>query len=203
MTFEIETLSQVRLTNINPRMEKHGAEDVPAVDINFVLDAPNDVLSYFDGALLSALYTSHEPTEPVQGELESVEPVSHLPNLRFPKMAPIKWDWKGSGYTLVVDYGLGAKHNLELESVEVGKFVIDCKEGGTVELKFQCQCVAGLTERIIGKLALMIGQEVSIELRAPESVGEPAGDDKPLFPDYTPDAPLTAEDVFIAGATTH
>lgn len=178
--FEIETPTQLRLTNINPRMEKHGAEDVPAVDINFILDAPNDVLSYFDGALLNALYTVHEDTA-AQEEIDGIDPVSHLPNLRFPKMAPIKWDWKGSGYTLVVDYGLGAKSNLELENVEVGKVLIDCKEGGTVELKFQCQCVAGLTERIIGKLALMIGQEVSIELHAPESVDDPAKPDQPLF----------------------
>ena len=118
-------------------------------------------------------------------------------------MAPIKWDWKGSGYTLVVDYGLGAKSNLELENVEVGKFIIDCKEGGTVELKFQCQCVAGLTERIIGKLALMIGQEISIELLAPESVEVVGAPQDPLFPGYKPDAPLTATDVFIANATAH
>ena len=200
--FEIEEFTEVRLTNINPRREKHGVEDVPSVDINFVMDAPNDVLSYFDGALLNALYTTHEQPESGQGEIDGIDPVSHLPNLRFPKMAPIKWDQKSPGYTLVIDYGLGAKSNLELENIEVGKFTIDCKEGGTVELKFQCQCVTGLTERIIGKLALMIGQEVSIELRAPDAQDE-ASDDKPLFPDYKPDAPLTATDVFIGSAATH
>ena len=202
MTFEIETLTTVRLTNINPRMEKHGVEDVPAVDINFVMDAPNDVLSYFDGALLNALYTAHEEPESGQDEIDGIEPVSHFPNLRFPKMAPIKWDQKSPGYTLVIDYGLGTKSNLELENVEVGKFTICPKEGGTVELKFQCQCVAGLTERIIGKLALMIGQEVSIELHAPDAQ-DAASEEKPLFPDYKPDAPLTATDVFIAGAVAH
>lgn len=200
--FQIEEFTEVRLTNINPRMEKHGVEDVPAVDINFVMDAPNDVLSYFDGALLNALYTAHEDPN-AQEEIDGIEPVSHLPNLRFPKMAPIKWDQKSPGYTLVIDYGLGAKSNLELENVEVGKFTICPKEGGTVELKFQCQCVAGLTERIIGKLALMIGQEVSIELHAPESMEAASNVNDPLFPDYKPDAPLTATDVFIAGAATH
>ena len=199
MTFEVEQFTSVRLTNINPRMEKHGVESVPAVDINFTMDAANDVLSYFDGALLTALYTLHEKPKQEQTDLDGVPAVSHLPNLRFPKMAPLRWDWKGAGYALEIDYGLGSGRNIALEGVEVGKFVIDCKEGGTVELKFQCQCVAGLTEAIMGKLSLMIGQEVKIELRAPTTVEQTGAKFDPLFPDYKPDAPLTATDVFLNG----
>jgi len=198
MPFEIESYTSLRLSNINPRMEKHGPESVPAADINFVLDAPNDILSFFDGALLSALYTQRTEATPAQETLDGVEPVTHLPNLRFPKMSPIKWDWRGAGYTLSIDYGLGHGKGVELEGCEVGKFVIDPKEGGTVELKFQVQAVTGLTEQILGKLSLLIGQEVEITLLAPTTV-EQAGAtfDEPLFPSYVPDEPLTAEDVFI------
>lgn len=201
MSFEIESLTSVRLSNVNPRMEKHGPESVPAVDMNFILDAPNDVLSYFDGGLLAALYTKHLEASDEQEEIDGLEPVSHLPNLRFLKMAPIKWDWRGSGYTLELDYGLGSGRNIVLDTCEVCKFVIDCKEGGTVELKFQVQVTVGLTEQIIGKLSMMIGQEVGITLRAPTTADQAGADfDDPLFPDYVADAPLTAEDVFISTA---
>ena len=116
-------------------------------------------------------------------------------------MDPIKWNWNGSGYEFSVDYGLGDDRALVLDCVEVGKIVIDPKEGGTVELKFRVQCNSGLTEAIIGKLAMMNGQEVKIMLRAPTPVDvvEHTTFD-PLFPDYKPDPKLTAEDVFIGTA---
>lgn len=199
MPFEIEQYSPVKFSNMNTRAEKHGTESVTAVDLTFTMDKPNDVLSYFHGDLLSSMYTVHEKPADDQAELDGVEAVSHFPNLRFPKMAPIKWDWKGAGYTLSIDYGLGADRALELEGLEVGKFVLDLKEGGTVEIKFQVQCNSGLTEQIIGKLAMMIGQEISIELHAPTTVEQTGAKFDPLFPDYKPDAPLTATDVFLNG----
>ena len=203
MSFEIEEFTTVRLSNVNPRMEKHGPESVPAVDMNFIMDAPNDVLSYFDGGLLNALYTVKTEEQAGQEEIDGLDPVSHLPNLRFPKMAPIKWDWRGAGYSIEIDYGIGHGKGVMLDGCEVGKFVIDPKEGGTVEIKFQVQAVAGLTEHILGKLSLMIGSEVSIVLTAPKAMDAQSAKvfNEPLFPDYAPDAPLTAEDVFIGTAT--
>ena len=117
-------------------------------------------------------------------------------------MSPIKWDWRGSGYSLEIDYGIGHGKGVMREGCEVGKFVIDPKEGGTVEIKFQVQAVTGLTEAIMGKLSLMIGSEVDITLLAPTTVEQTgAVFDEPLFPDYVPDEPLTAEDLFVGTAT--
>jgi hypothetical protein len=200
MTFEIQEFAPVKMTNMNTRTEKHGVESVPAVDLNFSMDAMNSVLSNFDGGLLSALYHRVKTTDDAQAELEGVEPITDLPNLRFPKLAPIKWDWKGMGYTLQIDYGLGAERCIELEGLEVGKIVLDCKEGGTVEVKFQVQCCSGLTEAIIGKLAMMNGQEVHISLRAPKTLEETGAKFEPLFPDHKPDAPVTATDIFMNAA---
>lgn len=198
MTFEIEEYKQVKFTNMNTRAEKHGPESVTAVDLTFTMDARNDVLSYFHGDLLSSMYTLHQKPDEEQAELDGVEAISNFPNLRFPKMAPIKWDWKGAGYKLVIDYGLGADRAIELEGLEVGKFVLDLKEGGTVEVKFLVQCNSGLTEQIIGKLAMMIWQEISIKLLAPKTIeATGAKFEPPLFPDYTPDVPLTATDIFL------
>lgn len=199
MSFELEDFTTVKLTNMNPRKELHGPERVMAVDLNFTLDAPNSILSQFDGGLLSAVYCKTEAGESDQDELDGVEPVTSLPNLRFPKMAPIKWDAKHAGYSLCIDYGLGGDGNIELEGCEVGKFVLDCKEGGTVEVKFQVQCAVGLTERIVGKLALMIGGECEIMLTAPTVAQAPLPMESP-FPVNGKATPLTAEQVFLQGA---
>ncbi len=218
--FVLESMTPVRLSNFNARAEKHGSDHVPAVDINFTLDAQNSILSYFDGHLLSALYHKSAANEPpTQGELDGVPAVADMPNLRFPKLAPLRWAHQLAGYRLEIDYGLGEGSNLELDECNVGKFVLEPKEGGTVEVKFQVQCNSGLTERIMGKLMLLIGQEVDITLTAPEvrpaaevapateTKGRKGGKRKGeaqvdlILPGAdTPDpAPLTAEDVFIAG----
>lgn len=196
--FQLESFTSTKLANMNPRIEKHGTESVPAVDLSFSINAANAILDQFDADLLMALYAEPEDGGEDQEELDGVEPVSTFTRLRFPKMNPTKWDTKHAGYKLAIDYGLGAESALEIEGCEVGKFMLDCKEGGTVEVKFQVQCNSGLTEKIMGKLSLMIGQEVQITLLPPE-VEQVQQVTNPLPGDTSPDAPLTATDVFIAG----
>lgn len=199
MTFALSQFTTVKLTNVNPRIEKHGTESVPAADLNFMLTAANAILDQFDRSLCEVLYAEPTTEQTEQQELDGVEAVSALTVLRFPKINPIKWDSKHAGYALAIDYGLGGDSALEIDGCEVGKFVLDLKEGGTVEMKFQVQCNSGLTEKIMGKLALMIGQEVQIMLTAAEPAQVQQTKENPLPGQPEPDAPLTAEDIFISG----
>ncbi len=186
MRFEIEDFASVKLNSANFRSELHGEEHVPAVDLGFTQDVPNTILSYFDGSLLSALYYCSAASSG-QKVIDGVDQV--LPNLRFPKMVtPIKWNDTGKGYYLEVDYGLGPdESNIELDLCTVGGFQITPKEGGTVELKYRVQ-VSGspLTEKVCGKLASLIQQEVKIKLLPPEV---------PQSGDDTPPPPTSADDV--------
>jgi len=199
MTFEIGNFQTLRMTQVNPRMEKHGQESVPAVDLNFVMVQPNGVLHSFAHGLLEDTYRKAAQQDMAQQDLEGVEVVAGLPVLKYPQAQPLRWDWKGAGYTLEIDYGLGEGRNIILEGCTVCKFVLDCKDGGVVEVKFQVQCDKDLTEHTLGKLALMIGQEVAIELHAPKTVEQTGATFEPLFPGQEPDKVLTAEDVFING----
>lgn len=186
MKFEIEDFAAVKLNSANFRSQLHGEEHVPAVDLGFTMDAPNTILSYFDGWLLTALYYCSAASSG-QKVIDGVDQV--LPNLRFPKLAtPIKWNDSGKGYYLEVDYGLGPdESNIELDLCTVGGFHITPKEGGTVELKFRVQ-VSGspLTEKVCGKLASLIQQEVKIKLLPPEV---------PQSGEETPPPPTSADDV--------
>jgi hypothetical protein len=47
---------KAKLTSLNLRAEVHGDERVPAADIRFSFDAPNELLSEFDPALKSSFY---------------------------------------------------------------------------------------------------------------------------------------------------
>lgn len=177
MKFAIEDFAAVKLNSANFRSQLHGEEHVPAVDLSFTMDAPNTVLSYFDGFLLSALYYCSAASSG-QKVIDGVDQV--LPNLRFPKLGlPLKWEDSGKGYYLEIDYGLGPdESNIELDLCTVGEFRLSPKEGGTVEIKFRVQ-VSGspLTEKVCGKLASLIQQEVKVRLLAPQAAQD--ADDTP------------------------
>ena len=170
--FEFPRLTKAKLSSVNVRSEKHGKELVPAVDLKIVVDQGNNILNKFHPELLTSLYYKAQEDD-AQADLDGVEPVTNLPNLRFPRLdSPLKWGYEGSGYRLDVDYGLGEGSNLEMFGCEVNSIGFACKEGGTVEMSFRVQ-VSNIEERIIGKLAGLVQHEISIILTPPtvEEVG--------------------------------
>lgn len=187
MTLEFKTLTKSKLSSVNVRSEKHGAELVPAVDLKLTVDAANDILDKFDINLKPMLYFKAEQAADDQETLDGIDPVTNLPNLRFPKLeGPLKWDTMGAGYTLAIDYGLGGDSNLVMYGCEVNNFAFSPKEGGTVELGFRVQ-ISNIDEHIIGKLAMLVQHDVNIFLTAPEVAMTLPEDDFPknvteLFP---------------------
>ena len=171
MAFEIEDFTPVKLCSINARSEKHGPDELhPAVDLKFQLDAANTILSHLDGALLSSLYHKSEAGgQGGQQSLDGVDEAVNLPNLRFPFMGTIKWAKEYAGYTLTIEHGLGGASDIQLLDCKVNDFRINPKEGGTVEISFRVQCSTNLTEKTMGKLALLVQHEVPIKLEAPEA----------------------------------
>jgi len=180
MAFEIDDFTPVKITSVNPRSERHGPEELhPAVDIGISLVTSNNILSALDGKLLDALYTKNASADQGgQQNLDGVEEVSNLPNLKFPKMGALKWKHDLMGYTLTVEHGVGS--DITLTGCKVNSFTIDPKEGGSVELKFRVQSSDGLDERTLGKLSLLVQNEVDIMLEAPEVAGQQQELDNPL-----------------------
>lgn len=168
--FELSHLTPAKLTSVNNRAEIHGREAVPAVDLKFTFDASNAILSEFDDFLLPSLYYNAEPSDGDQEQLEGVEVISDMPNLRFPKLGlPLKWDMELSGYELTIDHGLGGKSNVVLADCKVNAFALEPHEGGTVTVSLRVQSQIGLTEKILGKLATLVQHDVQLMLTAPET----------------------------------
>lgn len=171
MTFELLSITAAKIDSVNCRSEMHGKEHSPAVDLRISFDAPNSVLNMFDGWLLTALYhKANAPEQPdPQQELDGVEVVSDVPNLRMPFLAsPLKWGREYTGYDLTIDYGLGGESNVVLADCEVNNVGFAPKEGGTVTVGLRVQCSKGLTEKVLGKLALLVQHDVHILLEAPQ-----------------------------------
>lgn len=160
----------VTLRNVQTRMEKHGEQDVPAIDLAIGLKASNSYLDMIHPDLRAALF---KPVTETEGELSL--PVDDLPSKRFARLAmPVKFDIEQIGMTLKVAYGATGKADMVLGAIKLSKLrVADVIEGGSVELQFNLS-TTDVSEKVIGKLSLLQGHEISITLVSPEVAETPA-----------------------------
>lgn len=158
------TAKTCRLTNVNGRHEKHGDENVFAADLELAADFSNDVLAEFAPALRSCLYERDD-----DGDLDA-RGQDRPTKLRFPKLVqPLKWDDEIVGATVTIDYGFTP---LTFELVQVNKFRIELKEGGTVTVQFRLQLRP--TEEQVAKLLMRLDSEVAVTIEPPEARAEAA-----------------------------
>lgn len=200
MAFEIEDFTPVKITSVNPRSERHGPEELhPAVDLHISLTTGNNILTALDGKLLDALYTKNANADQGgQQNLEGVEEVSNLPNLKFPLMGALKWKKDLIGYTLTVQHGVGS--DIVLKGCKVNNFTIDPKEGGSVDLKFRVQS-SDVDERTLGKLGLLVQNEVDVMLLAPEAKQDGQQDIENPLPYTLDDSDKQVENPFPSALT--
>lgn len=200
MAFEIEDFTPVKITSVNPRSERHGPEELhPAVDLHISLTTGNNILTALDGKLLDALYTKNANADQGgQQSLDGVEEVSNLPNLKFPLMGALKWKKDLVGYTLTVQHGVGS--DIVLTGCKVNNFTIDPKEGGSVDLKFRVQS-SDVDERTLGKLGLLVQNEVDVMLLAPEAKQDGQQDIENPLPYTLDDSDKQVENPFPSALT--
>lgn len=191
----------VTLSNVQTRVEKHGDEDVMAIDLAVIWNTNNRSLAQIHKQLRPALFCDlRQPQEGPQEEMEL--PVDELPNLRLPGMDyPVKLDFQQVGARVEVAFGIDDRSAIVLQLAKLHKMRVTPIEGGSAEVKFAISSAADIDDHIIGTLSVLQQREISIKLTMPE-VEQPA---KPLteadvFTNPVPDStepPLTPEDVFI------
>lgn len=169
----------VKLRNVQTRMEKHGEDDVPALDLHIAITGGNTLLDMLHRDLRRALF---KPITETEGELSL--PIDDLPSVRFARLkAPVKFDIEQPGMTLRVAYGVSGKADMVLGSIKLSKpEVFAFIEGGSVEMRMLLS-TTDVNEKTIGKLSLLQGHDLTITLTAPE-----------VQPEKT--KPLTEKDVF-------
>jgi hypothetical protein len=165
--FQLKTETTVRLMHINVRTEKHGPNDVDAMDVEFAMEGQNTkVLALLHPALCEALYFNEE-AEAGQDEAPGLD--TSLPDLRFPKLAQsIAWDDEATGVDLTVVYGLGdATSNIVLESGKASTKRAEVKQGGSSLVLFKFS-ISGYPDGVVDKLRKKLKQEVSIMMVQPD-----------------------------------
>lgn len=145
-----------RVAHLNVREEKHGEDSVLAVDIKIKADVANKFLDELSPGLRSALFAREGEQ---RGETPDIEE-DHLTVLRFPQLAPLKWDVSvvGGKFTL---HGAKKADDLDFEC-HVKEAALSCKEGGTVEMTFSAAVLPTPDES--GKLAAMLGKDVRVSV---------------------------------------
>lgn len=158
-----------KIAHLNIREETHGEDKVLAEDIKVQADVPNDFLSYLAPTLKWSLY---DKAQDAQGEL--IEDAGHMPRLRYSQLPPLAWAGEMKKATFVI-HGAKKADDLVFEA-DVDKLVLDCKDGGTVAIKFSAAVYPTAEES--GRLAALLGQEHKVSVR-PFSDAAGAGDAKP------------------------
>jgi hypothetical protein len=162
MQFAIEN-DEVRLAHLNVRMERHGEEEVTAIDLKLQWQTGTDALLLFHPDLRRSLYFAPDTK---QRAVEGVDPVmSRL----FPNLAALKWKDEAAPMKLTIHHGLGGKSDLVLNDCSVDKFSIEALEGGTVDITLRVQAVCE-DEKILGKLALLLHRDMPVTLTPSSSV---------------------------------
>ncbi len=147
------TKHDVRVAHLNLREEKHGEESKQAVDVKVTASVPNDFLSYLHATLKWSLYDKDDQPDLVPDE-------KHLPRLRYPEMASIKW----GGEMLranVTFHGAKEKNDWAVEA-KVGKVILDCLDGGTVQVS--CNVTFYPEPAQVGALAGILGRDVKLSI---------------------------------------
>lgn len=164
--FELPQSTYISITKATPRKEHHGDELVQAISLRLSWTTTNDSLEKLHPQLKAMLYWK-VPQEEAQERIEGVAEIT--PNLRCHAVAtPLKIDGDFSGYTLTIDHGIDESTALQLYQCTMDKFAVDPKEGGSVTIAWSLSSNKQVTPELVGALCGLEGEEVTVELTAPE-----------------------------------
>lgn len=164
--FELPSSTYLLITKATPRKEHHGDDLVQAISLRLSWTTTNDSLDKLHPQLKTMLYWK-TPSEEAQERLEGVPEIT--PNLRCPTVAtPLAIDAAFTGYQLTIDHGIDESTALQLYQCSMDKFKVDPKEGGSVTISWSLSSNKQVTPELVGALCGLEGEEVTVELIAPD-----------------------------------
>ncbi|MDN8617818.1 hypothetical protein [Variovorax ginsengisoli] len=198
--FELLDPTTVTLTNAQSRVEKHGDEDVMAIDLAVTWNTNNRSLTAIHKQLRDMLFCDmRQGSGDAQEEMDL--PVDELPNVRVPGADyPIKLDFQAVGARVEVAYGISEKTAIVLQLCKVHKVRVTPIEGGSAEVKFAVSSASEIDDHIIGTLSVLQQREISLKLSMPDIEPAKTLTEGDVFKTVVPDEQqkqLSAEDVFV------
>lgn len=180
MRFELIGKTRAKLVKVENQSKKMGQKElVPAVKVRVMATVPNTVLEMFDPTLRAFLYEKTAPNGKEQKQLEGIEVITDMPQLRQAgvKLGALHWEDEQTGCKLVIDYGMGGDSNISIGDCKVDKFKLVPKDGGTTQVFFTLFST-DVDRETLGDIGMLHQHEVEIELTAPK-----IAEQKPLVED--------------------
>ncbi len=170
--FELLAPTKAKLLDVVVLSQKNRQPDEnPGAKLNFEIALAADVLDAFDPKLRVMLFMKGSGSESAkQAALDGIPAASDTPNLTGIGMKIGKFPWKQelSGYTLVIDHGMGGKKSdLEISDGMLSNWRFTPKEGGTFIAKMSYES-ANVTEAQFGRLAKMKSRDIEVKFLPPE-----------------------------------
>jgi hypothetical protein len=161
------------LQHINPRTEKHGDANVPALDMKIIATMPNVVMDQFHHLMRASFYRKMGKAEAEAASAgdgpdladRASAPEDGLIKLKMPHGPLYPWNEEFSGYTGTIAYGIGGS-DIPLTDGHLSRFKFDMKDGGSVIISFTISCKP--SEEQVGKLYGLLGKDITIDLTPPE-----------------------------------
>lgn len=169
MSFELTEVTQVVITNANPRRELHGDEKVRAIDISFTLKGENTLLDLIEPGLRERFFYNKAL---VAGQETLPDVIIPLPNLRFPKLPTTFTYAKGEkwrGYRFIWDWGTEGAH-VDFTDVVLASLHGEVFEGGSCTISGTVQYNGDELQDndVYGELSGLASEgEIYIKLLAP------------------------------------
>lgn len=162
----------VKLAHINIRTEKHGEEEVQALDVKFERVGANTMLDDIAPGLRTALYREGEAGD--QADAFNGGPDA-LVALRFPSIEmPLKLDGDYQGYVAEIETGLGLQGPIKLKGV-FKKNRVTALSGGSCTHEFTLSTHPDPEQ--VGRLYEAVGAEVALTLSPPPPAGQSTASD--------------------------
>lgn len=174
MRFELIGKTRAKLCKVEPQSKKMGQKElIPAIKIRVMATVANNVLEMFDPSLRTFLYEKNGQGAKVQKQLEGIEVITDLPQLRQAgvRLGALHWKDEMTGCVFSIDHGLGGPSNIKLRDCKVDNFKLVPKDGGTTQVFFTLFST-DVDRESSGDLNMLHQHEVEIELTAPAVVAQ-------------------------------
>lgn len=198
MTFELDSLTKVRVLDVRVLARKDRKPDEPpGAQLLLRATLPVGALSMFDGFLAGWLYRKATTTK--QGALDGMEESELTSAGQHVKRLP--WDYEQTGCDVEIDYGSGGKSNIGLADCKVHRLSMRPEQKGVV-VQWTIDA-PGLSTAMRGKLTDLKATDVQMTMTAPEPADDAQGDietDPDTPPGQEPRKPGAAERAAVAKA---
>lgn len=204
MRLEFIGKTKGKVTKVAGFTIKMGQKDTrSAAQLRVMATVSNSILDKFSAGMREFLFERAKSSEKVQKQLDGVEVVSDLPNLREPgvKLGALHWDDEQTGCTFTIDRAIDP---VLLKDCKISMFKIAPKDGGSVQVFFTLT-TGELDRETSGDLMLLNQREILFELTLPDLISQQKtlnDEEEPLGAkgEGTSGKPLTPEEALAASA---